>query len=147
MTPRSSWQNLRRERPPLGLEDFRGQVVLLNIWATWCPPCEEEMPAIQRLYETLSPAGLNVAAVSIDQMEGEKVLAWTVARHLTFPILQDRSRRIEQIYQTTGQPESFIIDRRGIIVKKLIGAVEWDNPGQQVLIRRLLEEQVPPGGE
>jgi peroxiredoxin len=122
------------------LADYAGEVVMLNIWATWCKPCEEEMPSMQRLYEELGPQGLKVVAVSIDTDSPEKVRAWAEERGLTFDILQDRSGRIQLIYQTTGVPESFAIDYRGLIVKKQIGAWEWDQPASLALFRRLLAQ-------
>jgi len=125
----------------LTLADYRGQVVLLNIWATWCVPCEREMPSIQRLHETLGPKGLKVVAVSIDQADSEVVLEWARERDLTFEILQDRKGSIERTYQTTGVPESFVIDRAGIIVKKEFGAREWDDPTVLALLARLLENE------
>lgn len=124
----------------VSLSDFHGEVMLLNVWATWCAPCEEEMPSIQRLYQELGPDGLRVVAVSIDRIAPDEVRAWTDERALTFTILQDRSGRIEQAYQTTGQPESFVVDRNGVIVKKIIGAAEWDHPAQKALFRRLLAD-------
>jgi len=120
------------------LDRYHGEVVLLNIWATWCTPCVTEMPSIQRLYEQMAPQGLKVVAVSVDGEDTEAVRAWTQDRGLTFEILHDRSGRIERDYQTTGVPESFVIDRDGIIVKKVIGATQWDHPTQVALLRRLL---------
>jgi peroxiredoxin len=126
-----------RRGDTVGIEHYRGEVLLLNIWATWCAPCEEEMPSMQRLYDELSPHGLRVVAVSIDVGGGDKVLAWTEER-LTFDILHDPTGAIEQRYQTTGVPESFVIDQQGTIVKKVIGALEWDAPAQQTVFRELL---------
>ncbi len=120
------------------LTDYAGSVVLLNIWATWCKPCEEEMPSIQRLYERLGSSGLRVVAVSIDKESPAKVLAWVRQRNLTFDVLQDRVGRIERLYQTTGVPETFIIDRDGLIVKRVIGARKWDVPAETAGIKRLL---------
>jgi peroxiredoxin len=120
------------------LASHRGDVILLNVWATWCLPCEQEMPSMQRLYRQLGPQGLRVIAVSIDDAAPDVVRAWITERSLTFPVWHDRSGRIERLYQTTGVPESFVIDRHGVIVKKVIGATEWDHPAQQALIRRLL---------
>lgn len=122
----------------VALRDYRGRVVLLNLWATWCPPCEQEMPSMERLYQELGPQGLEVVAVSIDQLTPEAVRRWAEERGLSFTVLQDRSGRIQQVYQTTGMPESFVVDREGIIVKKVIGATEWDHPAQKALFRRLL---------
>jgi cytochrome c biogenesis protein CcmG/thiol:disulfide interchange protein DsbE len=121
------------------LADYQGQVVLLNIWATWCKPCELEMPSMQRLHEELGPEGLRIVAVSIDVDPAGKVLEWVDARALTFDILHDRRGKIQQIYQTTGVPESFVIDRHGVIVKRQIGAYEWDQPPTVALFRRLLQ--------
>jgi len=120
------------------LADYRGQVILLNVWATWCKPCEQEMPSMQRLFDTLGPAGLRVVAVSIDLDPPDEVRAWVQERGLTFDVLHDRRGRIQRIYQTTGVPESFVIDRHGVIVKKQIGSWEWDQPATVALFRRLL---------
>lgn len=122
----------------VGIGAFEGEVVLLNIWATWCAPCEAEMPSMQRLHDELGPDGLRVVAVSVDTGDRDKVQHWIDKRELTFTVLHDATGDIEQSYQTTGVPESFVIDRRGIIVKKIIGATEWDHPTQGALFRRLL---------
>lgn len=125
----------------VSLSRYRGQVILLNIWATWCAPCEAEMPGIQRLYQELGPEGLRVLAVSVDEEAGPaEVRKWAEARHLTFDILQDASRDIERRYRTIGVPESFVIDRQGRVVKRVTGFVlEWDAAPQKALFRRLLE--------
>lgn len=123
------------------VRDYRGQVVLLNLWATWCPPCEQEMPSIERLHETLGAEGLRVVAISVDQTDRDAVRRWIEERHLTFTVLHDRTGKVQQTYQTTGMPESFVIDRDGVIVKKIIGATEWDHPAQQALFRRLLASE------
>ena len=122
----------------VGLAKYRGHVVLLNIWATWCVPCETEMPSMQRLHQDLGGQGLTIVAVSIDQASGEVVRTWAAQRGLTFKILHNQSGRIQSIYQTTGVPESFVIDRSGVIVKKVIGATVWDHPAQKALLRRLV---------
>ena len=134
---------------PVALTDLRGEVVLLNIWATWCPPCREEMPSMQRLYERLGPEGLKIVAVSIDAAPGAldsggrpggNVEAFAREMGLTFGIWRDPSGDIQRTYRTTGVPESFVIDRSGTIIKKVIGATEWDSPANVDLIRRLLRE-------
>jgi len=122
----------------VSLERYEGDVILLNIWATWCTPCVTEMPSIQRLYDELAPDGLKVVAISVDGEDTGDVRAWTQERGLTFDILHDRTGKIERDYQTTGVPESFVIDREGVIVKKVIGAAQWDHPTQVALLRRLL---------
>lgn len=122
----------------VGIDAYKGEVVLLNVWATWCAPCEEEMPSMQRLHEALGPRGLRVVAVSIDFGDSEKVREWVQERDLTFDVLHDRSGRIQHRYQTTGVPESFVIDKDGTIVKKVWGALEWDAPEQRQIFRELL---------
>ena len=91
---------------------YEGHVTLVNIWATWCVPCKVEMPAMQRLYDSLGARGFRIAAVSIDQQGPEVVRAFANDFKLTFDILQDRSGKIQQAYQTTGVPESFLLDNR-----------------------------------
>jgi len=124
-----------------GLAAYRGQVVLVNIWATWCEPCRIEMPALQRLYDSLQAEGLKIAAVSVDVAASDSVLSFARHMGMTFDILQDRSRAIERIYQTTGVPESFVLNRDGRIVKKVIGAHTWDSPTNRDLMRRLLAQR------
>ena len=127
----------------VSFDRYKGQIILLNIWATWCQPCEAEMPSLQKLYEAMGPKGLKIVAVSIDKDPPDEVQAWLNQRHLTFEVLQDQSGKIQQTYQTTGVPESFILDKNGVIVKKVIGAIEWTEPGTEALISRLLEQRAP----
>jgi thiol-disulfide isomerase/thioredoxin len=132
---------------PVRLSELRGQVVLLNIWATWCPPCREEMPSMQRLHERLGPAGLRIVAVSIDAASGQSdasgrpggdVEAFLREMGLTFTVWRDPEGGIQRVYRTTGVPESFLIDRDGVIAKKAIGAIEWDSPAIADLVQTLL---------
>ena len=126
------------------LADYRGKVVLLNVWATWCQPCRVEMPSMERLYRRLGDGGggdFRVVAVSIDE-EGDSVVgAFTRELGLSFDILHDQTVAIKQTYQATGVPESWVINRDGVIVKKVIGASEWDGPVNETLIRRLLDDR------
>jgi peroxiredoxin len=133
----------------VSLSDFRGQVILLNVWATWCAPCRDEMPSMQRLFDALDGTDFQILAVSVDARLGETdafgrpggdLAAFADELGLTFPILHDPTGRIQQIYQTTGVPETFLIGRDGIIYKKVAGGTEWDAPVNQELVRRLLAE-------
>jgi len=126
---------------PSGLADYQGRVILLNIWATWCQPCRVEMPALERLAQKLATTDFRVVAVSVDVSDSSTVMGFVRDLGLSFDILHDPSRRIEQRYRTTGVPETFVIDRHGVIVKKVIGAVSWDSPVNENLIRRLLDER------
>jgi cytochrome c biogenesis protein CcmG, thiol:disulfide interchange protein DsbE len=118
---------------------YLGAVTLLNVWATWCVPCRVEMPAMEKLYQALGPHGFKIAAVSIDQGSPQEVQAFGQALGLSFDLLQDRSARIQQVYQTTGVPESFLLNRDGIIIKRVIGAHDWGSPVNRALIERLLD--------
>lgn len=119
---------------------YKGSVTLVNIWATWCIPCRAEMPAMQRLYDSLGTKGFRIAAVSIDVAGPVVVRKFTDELHLKFDILQDQVGDIQTAYQTTGVPESFLLNREGIIVKRVIGAHEWDSPVNRALIERLIQE-------
>jgi peroxiredoxin len=124
---------------PATIENYRGKVVLLNIWATWCPPCKVEMPSMERLHKKLAGTDFQLVAVSVDEEDSSVVNRFVQEYGLTFPVLHDQDGSIRQIYQTTGVPESFVIDRDGVIVKKVIGAADWDAPVNENLIRRLLD--------
>ena len=118
--------------------DYEGFVLLLNIWATDCAPCEIEMPSMQRLHDRYGPAGLRVVAVSIDDKETSFVDRWISDRGFSFEVLHDRSGRVATDYQATGWPESFIIDKDGTIIRKAWGAKDWDLPEESDVFRRLL---------
>ena len=121
-------------------EQYAGKVTLVNIWATWCVPCRAEMPSMEELYTAVAPRGFAIAAVSIDESPPEDVTAFARELNLTFDILQDRSTRIQQAYQTTGVPESFLLNREGVVVRRVIGAHDWNSPANRALVERLLEE-------
>lgn len=127
---------------PKSMADYRGQVVLLNLWATWCGPCVKEMPSIQALYDELGPKGLKVVAVSVDNPGMEEVIrAFGVTHRLTFELLHDdRLRGIQEAYLTTGVPETFVIGRDGTIRKRVSGGTDWNTPAQKALVRQLLDE-------
>jgi cytochrome c biogenesis protein CcmG/thiol:disulfide interchange protein DsbE len=127
-------------RDSVSLNDYRGSVTLVNIWATWCLPCREEMPSMQKLYDSLKSRGFRIAAVSIDEGNPEDVIAFAQQLKVTFDILHDRSGRIQSLYQTTGVPESFLLDRRGILVKRVIGAHDWNSPANVGAVERLLSQ-------
>jgi cytochrome c biogenesis protein CcmG/thiol:disulfide interchange protein DsbE len=133
----------------VSLSDLRGQVVLLNLWATWCEPCRQEMPSMERLYRRAGPQGLKIVAVSIDAAPnvvndtghaGGDVGAFVREYGITFPVWLNPEGDLQQMYRTTGVPESFVIDRDGVIVKKVIGATEWDTADKLELVDRLLKE-------
>ena len=121
------------------LADYRGKVLVVNIWATWCEPCRVEMPSIEKLYKEFAPEGLAVVAVSVDD-PGQEQHVRDFAKELgvTFEILHDPARRTATSYQVTGYPETFVIARDGTIRKKIIGAADWSSEANRALIRELL---------
>jgi len=119
-------------------QEAKGQVTLVNIWATWCIPCRAEMPAMEKLYRELGPKGLRILAVSIDDGDAKDVRSFVDELGLSFEILHDKSGDIQRVYQTTGVPESFLLDRNGVIVKKVIGEHPWGSPSNQRIIADLL---------
>jgi peroxiredoxin len=131
------------------LADYGGKVVLVNIWATWCAPCREEMPSMEALYQDLKDTDFEILAVSIDARVGERdefgrpggdLGAFADELGLTFPIVHDPAGKIQRIYQTTGVPETFLVGRDGLIYKKVAGGTDWAAPVNQELVRRLLGE-------
>jgi len=110
------------------LSDLKGQVILLNFWATWCPPCREEIPSMMRLNTAMAGKPFRMLCVSID--DGGKVAVEEFFRTSGFslPALMDTDKRAGKLYGLTGVPETFVIDRNGVILKKVVGAMEWDRP-------------------
>ncbi len=107
------------------LSDYKGKVVFLNIWATWCPPCRDEMSSMESLYRRLKGRNFELLAVSIDR-DGEKVVRpFAIKYGLTFPVLLDQENKTYRLYGLTGVPESFIIDKSGAIIHKVIGPQNW----------------------
>jgi peroxiredoxin len=123
----------------VSLADYRGKVVLLNIWATWCPPCVDEMPSMEKLYQTLKAEGFEILAVSMDESGARAVAPFMKKHKLNFPALTDTKGALKSLYQTTGVPESFIIDKDGVIVEKIIGPRDWASPGAIISFRNLIQ--------
>jgi peroxiredoxin len=123
------------------LSDYKGSVVVLNIWATWCKPCVREMPALERLHDQLASEGLEVIAVSVDNVPDadEQVRAFGTRYGITFPLLRDPSGDIQTLYSVGALPTTFVIRKDGRIEERLLGAREWDAPEMIARIRKLLE--------
>ena len=124
---------------PKTLADYKGKVVLLNVWATWCAPCRAEMPSMEKLYQEFAPGGLEIVAVSVDDPGSEQLIRDFVKEYgLTFEILHDPARETAKRYQVTGYPESFIIGREGTIRRKVFAAADWSSDANRAQIRELL---------
>jgi peroxiredoxin len=125
------------------LSELRGRVVVVNFWATWCPPCVAEMPSLERLHKQLSPRGLVVLGISVDSdaTAYEKFLR---DLNITFINHRDPDRHISSLYGTFMYPETYIIDAQGRLVRKVIGALEWDDPQVVSQLTSLLEQAGAP---
>lgn len=120
------------------LSDLAGQVVFVNFWATWCPPCREEMPAMQRLYEMLPADKFKMLAIL---NKDKPILADAFAKRggITMPILDDQDNRVGSKYGLTGLPETFIVDKEGVIREKVIGGAPWDSPDYVQMLKKYID--------
>ena len=126
----------------LSLGSLRGKVVLLNFWATWCPPCREEMPSMERLHQEFRDQGLAVAAVDL-QESPKQVARFMKDFRLSFPAVLDADGKVAARYQVRALPATFLVDRAGRVVAQALGARNWASPESKALIRSLLGA---PGG-
>lgn len=110
----------------VSLHDYRGKIVLLNFWASWCPPCIEEMPSLVQLQKEMGPK-VEVVAVSIDE-DADAYHSFLRDHNVDLLTVRDPQQRTPTMYGTTGWPETFVIDRKGVIRRKFIGAVNWTSP-------------------
>jgi peroxiredoxin len=116
----------------LSVADFQGQVLMLNIWATWCAPCQSEMPGLQRLADRFADSGLRVVGVSIDAPGSDGAVRRFVNDHgIRFAIARDPGQRVTRVFSTIGVPETFLFDRHGRLVQRWIG--EFDPSGEVAL--------------
>lgn len=109
----------------VSLSQFRGKVVILNFWATWCPPCREEMPSMEKLHRDYQDKGLVMLAVNVEQNGKEVVADFLKKTPYSFPILLDGDQTVQNSYGVFRFPESFIIDRNGVVVERIIGGRDW----------------------
>jgi len=109
------------------LDQFRGKVVVLNFWATWCPPCLEELPSLIQMQQRTRNEGVVVLAISIDE-DSDAYHRFLKEHDVDLLTVRDPKQKVPTIYGTTGWPETYIIDRNGILRRKFVGAVDWDSP-------------------
>ena len=124
------------------LSDYRGQVLMINVWATWCLPCRVEMPSIEALNKSYAQKGLKIVAVSIDDPGTDAGIRAFIKQYgLSFEVLHNPKGAISDLYDITGYPETFIVGKDGLIRKKLMSATDWNSPDARALMDRLLSEQ------
>ncbi len=126
--------------PSLRLSEFRGKVVLLNFWATWCSPCRAEMPAMERLYQRHKTDGFAVLGISVDRQGAAVVTPFATSFNLTFPIGLDPRMDVAGNYGVVGLPSTFLIGRTGSILAIAVGARAWDSAAAHAMVETLLKE-------
>ncbi len=120
----------------VSLDQFRGQIVVLNFWATWCPPCLEELPSLMTMQERMRGRGVVVVGVSID-VDQDAYHRFLKQQGINFLTVRDPQQKVAGLYGTTGWPETYIIDREGVLRRKFVGAVDWNEPEIVQFLSRL----------
>jgi peroxiredoxin len=126
----------------LDLKAYRGQVVVLNLWATWCPPCVEETPSLEQFAERMRDHGVIVLSVSVDE-DQEALQDFIQKYQISYPVGRDPDRSLSARYGTVQFPETYILDRRGLLAEKVIGATDWDDPRMQNFVLGLAHGPPP----
>jgi peroxiredoxin len=118
------------------LADFAGRPVIVNFWATWCPPCRAEMPSLQRAWEALKKDGIGVIGVNVGE-DSETVSQFSMEHSLTFPLALDEDSAVLQRWPITGLPTTFVVDPKGRLAYMALGERDWDDPGILEQVRAL----------
>ena len=121
------------------LSDLRGKVIVLNFWATWCPPCREEMPSMQTLWESFKDEDFELLAVNVGEDE-DMVFAFRheLSKTLKFPILLDEKSQVARLYPIRGLPTTYVLDKQGRIVYQAVGGRDWNSDGIKQALRALM---------
>jgi len=120
----------------VALNQFRGQVLVLNFWATWCPPCVEELPSLMTMQNRMKGTGVVVLAISVD-VDGNAYHRFLKEHDVSLLTVRDPDEKVSKIYGTSGWPETFIIDRQGIVRRKFVGPVDWTSPEVMQFLSKL----------
>ena len=120
----------------VSLNQFRGQVVVLNFWATWCPPCNQELPSIIDMQNRMRGRGVVVLGVSID-VDGDAYHRFLKERSVNFVTVRDPEQKVANMYGTSMWPESYVIDRQGVLRRKVVGPINWDSPDVMQFLSQL----------
>jgi len=121
----------------VSISDYRGKVVFLNFWATWCPPCRAEMPSMQEVYERWEDKDFEMVAVNLRE-DNKTVEKYMEEGGYTFPVLMDKEGQIGGLFGVTGIPTTFMVDKEGRLIARLVGTREWDVPEFEALLEKLV---------
>ena len=146
-SPAPEFRLLDMNGRPVALSDFRGKVVLLNFWATWCFPCRVEMPSMEAVYRSFREKGLEILAISVDEQGPTVTRPFQEEKGLTFPILHDRDYQVGLLYGARSLPMTYAIDRQGIIRQRVFGSRDWDSPQARQGILEMLEKSDPTSSQ
>ena len=124
----------------ISLKDYRGKVVFLNFWATWCESCRDEMPSMERLYQEFKGKGLEIVAVNIKEKPQDAV-AFARELKLTYPVLLDSEGEVGLLYGAFGLPATYLIDRKGVVLARMWGPADWHSPAARKFFAALVAQQ------
>lgn len=127
------------DNKPLSLASLKGKVVLLNFWATWCPPCREEIPSMMKLNSFMAGKPFQMVCVSVDEGGKAAVEEYFKKSGNSLPAYVDPTGQAPKLYGITGVPETFVIDKNGVIVKKVIGGLDWNSPEVIAFLENLMK--------
>ena len=125
----------------VNLSDHRGKVVMIHFWATWCPPCVDEMPELEALHRQLKGKDFELLAISVDEGGPGIVTAFMKKHGISYPVLLDPARSISGLYGTFKFPETYIIDRDGVVAYKAIGSREWTTPVNMNIVKNIMDQR------
>jgi len=125
----------------VNLSSYRGKVVMVHFWATWCPPCVEEIPTLERLYRAYFGRGLEILAVSVDEGGAGAVGQFMQKNRFALPVLLNSDQSVSRAYGTFKFPETYLVDREGVVRRKIIGAADWMSPAAQEIIQALIAKK------
>jgi thiol-disulfide isomerase/thioredoxin len=142
--PAPSYSAVTQGGDSIALASTRGRVVLLNVWATWCHPCREEIPVLEKLHEVYGDSGLSVIGVSIDARGEERTIKEFVDRMgMTYPIWLDPDDRVSRLFFAIGVPSSYLIGRDGTLLWRHIGPIKPSDPGLTPVLTNALAARQP----
>jgi cytochrome c biogenesis protein CcmG/thiol:disulfide interchange protein DsbE len=124
----------------VSLSDYKGKVVLVNFWATWCGFCRKELPSMESLYQMLKPRGFEILAINVDRLSVQEVSSFILKNQMNFPVLLNPLGDVAKQYHVSGLPVSFLVDQKGIIRWKVVGARDW----MEEKIIEKIETLLPP---